>query len=97
MKLDAVTRRPGDTETSHHVSASAFVLHPSSLHSGAEGEIRTLETNLEDSHVSSYITPAKAFPIADCRMPIVRTSSTDHADHADLRSKQVKVKLGVYD
>ena len=25
---------------------------------GAEGEIRTLETNLEDSHVSSYITSA---------------------------------------
>ena len=27
---------------------------------GAEGEIRTLEASLEDSHVSSYITPAKS-------------------------------------
>ena len=27
---------------------------------GAEGEIRTLETRLEVSHVSSYITPAKS-------------------------------------
>jgi hypothetical protein len=26
---------------------------------GAEGEIRTLEASLEDSHVSSYITSAK--------------------------------------
>ena len=25
---------------------------------GTEGEIRTLEANLEDSHVSSYITSA---------------------------------------
>ena len=32
---------------------------------GAEGEIRTLETSLEDSHVSSYITPAK-----HCRFPV---------------------------
>ncbi len=28
-------------------------------HSGAEGEIRTLEASLEDSNVSSYITSAK--------------------------------------
>jgi hypothetical protein len=28
------------------------------LHFGAEGEIRTLEASLEDSHVSNYITPA---------------------------------------
>ena len=32
---------------------------------GTGGEIRTLEASLEDSHVSSYITPAKEFRIAD--------------------------------
>jgi hypothetical protein len=32
---------------------------------GAEGEIRTLEASLEDSHVASYITSA-----SHCRFPI---------------------------
>ena len=42
------------------------------IYSGAEGEIRTLEASLEDSNVSSYITPASQcrFPIADYRLPI---------------------------
>ncbi len=34
--------------------------HIGHLEIGAEGEIRTLEASLEDSHVSSYITSAKA-------------------------------------
>jgi hypothetical protein len=40
--------------------AEAFILHPSSfiLSFGAEGEVRTLEVSLEDSHVASYITSA---------------------------------------
>jgi hypothetical protein len=42
---------------------SSLIPHPSSLRPhpciGAEGEIRTLEASLEDSHVSSYITSAK--------------------------------------
>ena len=45
-------------------------LSPSSLYFGAEGEIRTLEASLEDSHVSSYITPAETLKIANCRFPI---------------------------
>src|SRR6266536_1354869 len=32
---------------------------------GTEGEIRTLETSLEDSHVASYITSARGFLIFD--------------------------------
>ncbi len=38
---------------------SSFIPHPSSFVFGAEGEIRTLEASLEDSHVSSYITSAE--------------------------------------
>ena len=44
MKADAVTRRHGDTESSHRVSASPSLrvgLHPSSFRSGYGGRIRT--------------------------------------------------------
>jgi hypothetical protein len=44
-----------------------YVLALSDTNIGAEREIRTLETNLEDSHVSSYIISASyfRFKIAD--------------------------------
>jgi hypothetical protein len=38
---------------------------------GTGGEIRTLEASLEDSHVSSYITPAELLKNADFRLKIV--------------------------
>ncbi len=40
---------------------------------GPEGEIRTLESSLEDSHVSSYITSADHFqlPITDCNCDLL--------------------------
>ena len=40
------------------------------LHFGTGGEIRTLEASLEDSNVSSYITPAGRLAIAECRLLI---------------------------
>src|SRR5258706_4892617 len=52
---------------------------------GTEGEIRTLESSLEDSHVSSYITSAEG--ISDCEMRI--------ADFASLLLARLKLPIGV--
>ena len=47
---------------------------------GAEGEIRTLETSLEDSHVSSYITPAKSFGRGGQSRTVATSSQDSDAD-----------------
>jgi hypothetical protein len=82
---------------------SDFIPHPSSfiLWSGAEGEIRTLETNLEDSHVSSYITSAIAFPIANCRLvrkeqsaKAKRNYSLPLALRSEIGNRQSKMSFG---
>ena len=47
---------------------------------GAEGEIRTLETSLEDSHVSSYITSAKE--LRNCEIARLRNLKLDIRNRA---------------
>ena len=53
---DDLNYRDCKSESQTEVCATRF---------GTEGEIRTLESSLEDSHVSGYITSAKTLPIAN--------------------------------
>ena len=64
-------------------STAFFILHPSDfiLAFGAEGEIRTLEASLEDSHVSSYITPARDMELLAGFEPATSTFEASHSSN----------------
>ena len=56
---------------------------------GTEGEIRTLESSLEDSHVSSYITSAMALPAG--LEPAYSTVETSRSFQLSHRSEKLLV------
>ena len=46
---------------------------------GTEGEVRTLEASLEDSHVASYITSAKLLELLAGLEPATSTFEASHS------------------
>ena len=66
---------------------------------GTEGEIRTLESSLEDSHVSSYITSACLIVGRGGQSRTVATSSQDSdanaTPHPETLVRQVRLELTI--
>ena len=85
------TNSPKSSKVKAQSSKYGFVLF------GTEGEIRTLEASLEDSHVSSYITSAKGisdcgFRISNCFLSLSGAIKTRDSYCAKLLNPQSEIR-----